>query len=59
MNTASSKLIQNILELLENVNGAKVIWCYDDQDEDMEDLGIEYSELISVPFEFRKLNTIS
>jgi hypothetical protein len=59
MNTATTKFIQDILEIIENINGAKVVWCYDDQDEDMEDLGIEFSELVSIPFELKKFSTIT
>ncbi len=52
-NTASSKLILDLLAKIEAVKGAKVIWCYHDDDEDMEEAGGEFSELVSVPFEFQ------
>jgi hypothetical protein len=53
-NTASSKLILDILTILEKMNeaGKKVIvnWYYHEYDEDMRDAGIAYSEMVDVPF---------
>jgi len=53
-NTASSKLILDILTILEKMNleGKKVLvnWYYPDYDEDMCDAGVEYSEMVDVPF---------
>ncbi|GAA4838400.1 DUF1987 domain-containing protein [Algivirga pacifica] len=51
-NTASSKLILDILSKLENVDGTKVVWYYHEDDEDMEEAGEEFSELVEVDFEF-------
>ena len=53
MNTASSKLIQDVLLALQNIPGAHVMWYFQEDDEDMENTGQEYSEFIRVPFEFR------
>ena len=52
-NTASTKFIHEILLLLEKIKGVKVIWCYQDGDEDMEEVGKEFSEQIAVPFAFK------
>lgn len=52
-NTASSKLILDVLSALEEVDGIKVIWYYHEDDEDMEEAGQEFSELVDVPFEFK------
>jgi len=52
-NTASSKFIQDILAALEPVKGIKILWCYQDDDEDMEATGREFSELVEIPFEFK------
>lgn len=52
-NTASSKLILDILSKLEEVEGAKVEWFFHDDDEDMEEAGEEFSELVDVPFDFK------
>jgi hypothetical protein len=51
-NTASSKMIQDILVALEGIEGAKVLWYYLEDDEDMEEQGREFAELVSIPFEF-------
>ncbi len=53
MNTASSKLIQDILLALQNIPGARVMWYFQEDDEDMENTGQEYSEFVKIPFEFR------
>ena len=53
-NTASSKLILDILSKIENVPGAKVIWYHFSDDEDMKEAGEEFAELVEVPFEFKK-----
>ncbi len=52
-NTASSKLILDVLSALEDINGMKVIWYFHDDDEDMEEAGQEFSELVEIPFEFK------
>lgn len=52
-NTASSKLILDILSKLEEVEGASVEWFFHEDDEDMEEAGEEFSELVDVPFEFK------
>ena len=53
MNTSSSKLVQDLLHTLELVKGSRIVWYYMEDDEDMEAMGQEYSELTTVPFEFR------
>jgi hypothetical protein len=52
-NTASSKFIQDILATLNSIPGVKIIWHYQEDDEDMEDMGHEFSELVEIPFEFK------
>ena len=54
-NTATSKLVQDILIKLEEIHEAgdqvQVIWFYEEDDEDMLDLGEEFSENVDIPFE--------
>jgi hypothetical protein len=54
-NTASSKLILDILLKLEEVNESgtpvKVKWYYLPSDSDMKEAGEEYSEIVSIPLE--------
>ena len=52
-NTASSKLILDVLYALEDIKGLKVEWYFHDEDEDMEEAGQEFSELVEIPFEFK------
>ncbi len=51
-NTASSKLILDVLYALEDIKGLKVEWHFHEDDEDMEEAGEEFSELVEIPFEF-------
>jgi len=54
-NTATSKLIQDILFKLEEIKllgkEVQVMWFYEQDDEDMLDLGEEFSENVDIPFE--------
>lgn len=54
-NTASSKLLLDILMKLEEMheNGQDVLirWHYPEDDEDMEEAGEEYADIVDVPFE--------
>ena len=54
-NTASSKLLLDILMKLEEIheggNDVLIRWYYPEDDEDMEEAGEEYSDIVDVPFE--------
>lgn len=54
-NTASSKLLLDILMKLEEIHedGHDVLirWHYPEDDEDMEEAGEEYADIVDVPFE--------
>jgi hypothetical protein len=52
-NTASSKLILDVLSKLEDIPNARVIWYHFEDDEDMQEAGVEFSELVEVPFELK------
>lgn len=55
-NTASSKKIVDMLEKIKEIknNGCtlEVDWYYIENDEDMEDAGKSFSELVEIPFNF-------
>ena len=54
-NTASSKIILDILMKLEGMHDAgksiSIKWHFPSDDEDMEEAGNEYAEIVSVPIE--------
>ena len=54
-NTASSKLLLDILlkleEMFENGKEIMVKWYYPEDDEDMEEAGEEYADIVDIPFE--------
>lgn len=54
-NTASSKIILDILMRLEDINNANssnisIEWYYMESDDDMLEAGEEYKELVEIPF---------
>jgi SiaC family regulatory phosphoprotein len=58
-NTSSSKCILDMFRKLESFNGngknIKVQWFYDPRDEDMEDAGKDFKDIINLPFELVKI----
>ena len=54
-NTASSKLLLDILmkfeEMRENGMDVLIKWYYPEDDEDMQEAGEEYADIVDVPFE--------
>ncbi len=54
-NTASSKLLLDILMKLEEIheagNDVLVRWHFPEEDEDMEEAGEEYADIVDIPFE--------
>ena len=54
-NTASSKMIMDILmvfeEMAEEGHGVVVRWHSKKSDEDMQEAGLEYAEMLDIPFE--------
>lgn len=54
-NTASSKLLLDILlkleDMVEDEKDVLVKWHFPDDDEDMEEAGEEYADIVDVPFE--------
>jgi hypothetical protein len=53
-NTASSKMILELFEVVKKVHtgGSETVieWYYQEDDEDMQDAGQDYSDLIEMPF---------
>lgn len=53
-NTASSKMILELFEVVKKVHSAGhstvIEWYYQEDDEDMQDAGQDYSDLIEMPF---------
>jgi SiaC family regulatory phosphoprotein len=35
------------------MNNIKIVWCFQPDDENMEETGQEFSELVDIPFEFK------
>jgi hypothetical protein len=52
-NTASSKLILDLLNKLRKINGMRIVWYSRDDDEEILEAGKEFLEQVDVPFDFR------
>jgi len=50
-NTASSKIILDILMKLEGIEGIAIKWYYPSDDEDMMEAGEEYADIVDVAIE--------
>lgn len=53
INTGSSKMLLDLFFALQKINGARVSWCFLEDDEDMEETGEEFAELVKLPFELK------
>lgn len=54
-NTASSKLLLDVLSRLEDIPNTKIVWHFFEDDEDMKEAGEEFSELVEVPFDYKSI----
>ncbi len=61
-NTASSKMLLEIFEVFKKIHeaGKKVTidWYYQEDDEDMQDAGEDYADIVEVPFNFIKYQPV-
>lgn len=51
-NTSSSKLLLDVFSRLDGIKNAVIVWHLELDDEELEETGYEFSELLKVPFEF-------
>ena len=60
VNTASSKIVHEILNALDNIyldeHDVLIEWHYYEEDEDILEMGQEYAEIYEVPFKFEQIN---
>ena len=60
VNTASSKIVHDILNSLDNIYlddyDVLIEWHYYEEDEDMLEMGQEFEEVYEVPFKFDQIN---
>lgn len=54
-NTASSKLVLDLLISLKDIKGIEVEWYYYDDDEDILEAGKEFAEQVNIPFKFKPM----
>ena len=62
-NTASSKKILDLFELLNEMHGQRkadpIEWYYQEDDEDMQDAGADYADMLEVPFKMISCQSIT
>jgi ADP-heptose:LPS heptosyltransferase len=58
-NTSSSKYILEVLkrlkEILKNEGTVKVLWCYDEDDEEMMETGEDYEDVTGLNFDYQEI----
>ncbi len=52
-NTSSSKIILDLLKLLKEIKGIRIIWYSIEDDEEVAEAGEEFSEQVDIPFIFK------
>ena len=56
LHTGAARLVYELIKMLhkseENGNRLTVSWCYEEDDEDMKDLGKEFSDILGIDFSF-------
>lgn len=52
-NTSTAKQILDLLYALEKIHRVSIDWYFDEDDEDMEEAGQEFAELVKIPFAFK------
>ena len=53
INTASSRMIQQLLLSLKEVEGITIRWLYKEDDEDMQDVGQDFAQIVEFPIELK------
>ena len=58
ISTSTLKALMELFKAMEEINSVekdriKIIWCYDEDDEDMQEKGEEFIEIVDVPFELK------
>lgn len=57
-NTSTSKCLVEIFRKLERINGrsnVKILWHYDEEDEDMMESGEDFRKILKIPIELKKV----
>ena len=54
-NSATSKVIYNMLQVLKDIPGAQVEWCYHQGDDDILEAGKEFEEEVEMAFNYKQI----
>lgn len=54
-NSASSKVIYDMLSVLKDIKGIQVEWCYQQGDDDILEAGKEFEEELELPFNYKQV----
>jgi hypothetical protein len=53
LNTASSRVFIEMFQILKEIPGVEVIWCFAEGDDDMHEAGEQFAQVIEMPFTLR------
>jgi len=54
INTSSTKTVYNLLKTaIKNLDNVSVVWGYEEDDDDIQELGEDFSETLDINFEYR------
>jgi len=54
-NSSTSKVIYNMLDVLKDIQGVQVDWCYSDGDDDILEAGREFAEEVEMTFQYKQV----
>lgn len=49
-NTSTSVVLLNMFKILSRIEGCKVDWYYEGDDVEMEEVGLDYANMVDIPF---------
>jgi hypothetical protein len=49
-NTSTSVVLLNMFKILSRIKGCKVDWYYEGDDVEMEEVGLDYANMVDIPF---------
>ena len=54
-NSSTSKVIYDMLDVLKDIEGTQVVWCYGEGDDDILEAGKEFEEELEMTFSFKQV----
>ena len=55
ISSSSAKLFLDLIWMMRKIPKPSIVWYFIEGDEDMFEIGEEYTEMLNIPFEFKKI----